>query len=51
MVDPAWKNDPEMLEHFAFMKRYYPEGNVSGRVVEAALTQVLTQCGDDLARP
>jgi branched-chain amino acid transport system substrate-binding protein len=55
-TDPAWKNDPAMLEHFAFMKRYYSEGNpgepfnVQGQIFAAALLQVLTQCGDDLTR-
>ena len=55
-TDPAWKNDPAMLEHFAFMKRYYAEGNpaepfnAQGQIFAAALLQVLTQCGDDLTR-
>jgi hypothetical protein len=54
--DPAWKNDPAMLEHFAFMKRHYPEGspaepfNVLGRIAAGVLIQILTQCGDDLTR-
>jgi len=54
--DPAWKNDPGMLEHFAFMKRYYPDGNpaepfnVVGQIIAAAMIQVLTQCGDSLTR-
>ena len=54
--DPAWKSDPAMLEHLAFMKRFYPEGspaepfNVLGRIAAGALIQILTQCGDDLTR-
>jgi len=54
--DPAWKNDPAMVEHFAFMKRYYPDGNpaepfnVNGRIAAGAMIQVLTQCGDNLTR-
>jgi branched-chain amino acid transport system substrate-binding protein len=54
--DPAWKNDPAMLEHLAFMKHHYPEGNpaepfnVVGRIAAGALIQILTQCGDDLTR-
>jgi branched-chain amino acid transport system substrate-binding protein len=55
-TDPQWKNDPAMLEHFAFMKRYYPEGNpaepynVAGQIAAGALVQILKQCGDDLTR-
>jgi hypothetical protein len=54
--DPAWKNDPAMLEHLAFMKRYYADGNatepfnVYGHIAAAALIQILTQCGEDLTR-
>lgn len=54
--DPAWKNESAMMEHLAFMKRYYPEGNaaepfnVYGRILAALIIQVLTQCGDDLTR-
>jgi branched-chain amino acid transport system substrate-binding protein len=55
-TDPQWKNDAAMLEHFAFMKRYYGEGNpaepynVAGQVAAGTLIQILKQCGDDLTR-
>ncbi len=55
-TDPQWANDPAMKEWQAWMKKYYPEGNVSdvanvyGYAVAQTLVQVLRQCGDDLTR-
>jgi branched-chain amino acid transport system substrate-binding protein len=55
-TDPQWKNDPEFKEWLAWMKRYYPEGdvtdmlNVWGYVTAEMLVQVLRQCADDLTR-
>jgi branched-chain amino acid transport system substrate-binding protein len=52
--DPAWKDDKGMNEWRAFMKKYYPEGNltdafnVSGYGAAQTLVQVLKQCGDNL---
>jgi branched-chain amino acid transport system substrate-binding protein len=52
--DPAWKDDKGMNEWRAFMKKYYPEGdlndvfNVSGYGAAQTLIQVLKQCGDNL---
>ena len=55
-LDDRWKNENNMKDWYAFMAKYYPEGNVadSGNVYgyAAALTmvQVLKQCGDNLTR-
>ena len=55
-TDAAWVNDPGMKDFVAFMKKYYPEGNVSdssnvyGYSAAQALVQVLKQCGDNLTR-
>jgi len=52
--DPAWQDDKGMNEWRAFMKKYYPEGdlsdvfNVSGYGAAQTLIQVLKQCGDNL---
>jgi branched-chain amino acid transport system substrate-binding protein len=54
--DPAWKNDPAMIEWRAFMNKWYPEGDqedastVFAYGVAKGLEQVLRQCGDDLTR-
>jgi hypothetical protein len=55
-TDPHWKDDPGMKEWLAWMKAYYPRGditddnNVNGYVAAQALVQVFRQCGDDLTR-
>jgi branched-chain amino acid transport system substrate-binding protein len=55
-ADPQWANDAGMLKWRAFMKKYYPEGNVNdgsniyGYTVSQGIIQVLKQCGDDLTR-
>jgi branched-chain amino acid transport system substrate-binding protein len=55
-ADPQWNNDPAMNEWRAFMKKYYPEGNLVdalntyGYSVARTLVQVLKQCGDNLTR-
>ncbi len=55
-ADPDFAKDPAMVEWFAFMKKYYPEGNVAdafnvyGYLVAETLVQVLKQCGNDLSR-
>ena len=55
-TDPAWKNDKGVQDYFAFMKKYYPDGNAIdalnafGYSVAQTLVQVLKQCGDDLSR-
>ncbi len=55
-TDPQWKNDPAMKEWFAFMAKYYPEGNLTdasnvyGVLAAQTMVQVLKQCGNDLTR-
>src|SRR4030081_139188 len=54
--DPQWKDDPGIKAYFAFMDKYYPEGdkqntvNIYGYATAELLVQVLRQCGDDLTR-
>lgn len=54
--DPQWDNDPGMNEWRAFMRKYYPEGNLTDNLnvyayaVARTLVRVLEQCGDDLTR-
>ena len=54
--DPKWSDDPAMKEWLAWMKKYYPDGNVHdvfnvfGYSVAQTMVQVLKQCGDDLTR-
>jgi ABC-type branched-subunit amino acid transport system substrate-binding protein len=55
-LDPQWKDDPGMKKYFAFMAKYYPEGdkdssfNSYGYSTAQLLVHVLKQCGDDLTR-
>jgi branched-chain amino acid transport system substrate-binding protein len=54
--DPQWDNDPGMKKFYAFMEKYYPEGDklnasvVYGYGVAQTLVKVLQMCGDDLTR-
>jgi branched-chain amino acid transport system substrate-binding protein len=55
-TDPQWAKDKGYQDWLAWMKTYYPEGdvtdasNVYGYNVAQGLVQVLKQCGDDLSR-
>ncbi|MCW5751617.1 MAG: ABC transporter substrate-binding protein [Alphaproteobacteria bacterium] len=55
-TDKQWENDQGYKDWLAWMKKYYPEGdlansfNVYGYAVTQTLVQVLKQCGDDLTR-
>lgn len=55
-TDSHWQNDPGLKEWLDFMKKYYPEGdvtdlyNVYAYATAQTLVQVLKQCGDDLTR-
>ncbi len=55
-TDPQWKNDPAMKDWFAFMKKYYPQGdtsdlgNVFGYTIAQGIVHVLKECGNDLSR-
>ena len=54
--DPQWKDDAGVKAYFAFMDKYYPEGdklstvNTYGYSVAELLVHILRQCGDDLTR-
>ena len=54
--DKTWKNDPAVKQWAAFMKKYYPEGNLMdqynmyGYTVAKSLEHVLRQAGDNLTR-
>jgi branched-chain amino acid transport system substrate-binding protein len=55
-ADPQWDNDPGMKKFYAFLDRYFPEGDkLNGSVVYGygaaqTLARVLEMCGDDLTR-
>jgi len=54
--DPRWNDDAAMKEYFAFMKKYFADGdpldilNARGYTMAQLMVQVLKQCGDDLSR-
>ncbi len=55
-ADPQWDNDPGMRKLFAFLEKYYPEGNkldasvVYGYGAAQTMVKVLEMCGDNLTR-
>jgi branched-chain amino acid transport system substrate-binding protein len=55
-LDPTWKDDAGMKKYFAFMAKYYPDGdkdslfNTYGYTTTQLLIEVLKRCGDDLTR-
>jgi len=55
-TDSHWQNDSGLKEWLDFMKKYYPEGdvtdlyNVYAYATAQTMVQVLKQCGDDLTR-
>ncbi len=54
--DPRWAADTEVRDFRAWMKKYYPEGDVNDErntqayIMSEAMVYVLAQCGDDLSR-
>ena len=52
--DPVWANDPAMVEWKAFMKKYYPEGDITepscvySTLSAQAFFHILKTCGNDL---
>jgi branched-chain amino acid transport system substrate-binding protein len=54
--DPAWANDPEVIEYVDFMKKWVPNDNpgdfvaLSGYVNVQGIVHAIKQCGDDLTR-
>ncbi len=55
-TDPQWQNDKGYQDWLAFMKRWYPEGdlsdsfNVWGYSLGQLVVEVFRRCGDDLSR-
>jgi ABC-type branched-subunit amino acid transport system substrate-binding protein len=55
-LDPQWKDDAGMKRFFAFMAKYYPDGdknssfNTYGYGNAQLLVEVLKRCGDELTR-
>jgi hypothetical protein len=55
-TDPMWKEDRAYKDYVAFMKKYYPSGqiddiqNAYGFSLGQTMVQVLKQCGNDLSR-
>ena len=55
-TDRKFENHPAIREYFAFMKKYYPEGNPTdannayGLAAAQLLVHVLKNCGDNLTR-
>ncbi|HKO72833.1 MAG TPA: ABC transporter substrate-binding protein [Bradyrhizobium sp.] len=55
-ADPQWDNDPGMKKFFAFLDKYYPDGDkrdgslVFGYGVAQTLAKVIEMCGDNLTR-
>jgi len=55
-ADPQWDNDPGMKKFYAFLEKYYPDGNkLDGSVVYGygaaqTMARVIEMCGDNLTR-
>src|SRR4030081_2428310 len=55
-ADSQWDDDPGMKKFFAFLEKYYPEGNkldgsvVYGYGVAQTMAKVIEMCGDNLTR-
>ena len=55
--DPRWHDDPGYRDWLAWMKKYYPDGDIAdlnivyGYTQAQMLVEVLKQCGDNLSRP
>jgi branched-chain amino acid transport system substrate-binding protein len=55
-TDPQWQDAPDMKEWLAWMKKYYPAGNITdasntyGYGVAYLMVAVLKACGDNLTR-
>ncbi len=55
-TDPQWQNDQSYRDWLAWMKKYYPEGNIAdgfnvyGYSSAMTLVDMLKRCGNDLTR-
>ena len=56
VINPRWQGTPEINDYLAWMKKYYPSGNVAdgfnayGYTAAQLMVYVLKQCGDNLTR-
>lgn len=54
--DPAWAQDPEVIEYIAFIKKWAPNDSPNdfiglvGYITAQAIARTLERCGDDLTR-
>jgi len=54
--DPAWAQDPEVIEYIAFMKKWAPNDSPNdfiglvGYITAQAIARAFERCGDDLTR-
>jgi ABC-type branched-subunit amino acid transport system substrate-binding protein len=54
--DPRWENSPDVVAYKAFLKEWYPAGNltdssnISGYMTAYVTVKILEQCGNDLTR-
>ena len=54
--DPRWENAKDVEEYKAFLKQWYPSGNladssnITGYQTAIVAVEILTRCGDDLTR-
>jgi branched-chain amino acid transport system substrate-binding protein len=55
-TDPRWKDDKEVVDYLAFLKKWLPDANPADRLnvvgysIGQTMLQVFKQCGDDLTR-
>jgi ABC-type branched-subunit amino acid transport system substrate-binding protein len=55
-TDPRWKNEKDVQDYLAFLKEWYPKGdvadgsNVTGYISAFMTTKVLEMCGSNLTR-
>jgi ABC-type branched-subunit amino acid transport system substrate-binding protein len=55
-TDPRWKNEKDVQDYLAFLKQWYPKGdvadgsNVTGYISAFMTVKVLEMCGNDLTR-
>jgi branched-chain amino acid transport system substrate-binding protein len=54
--DPRWENEKDVQDYKAFLKQWYPAGNmadssnIAGYMVAFVAVKILELCGDDLSR-
>ncbi|NVN87120.1 MAG: ABC transporter substrate-binding protein [Rhodopseudomonas sp.] len=54
--DPRWENEKDVLDYKAFLKQWYPAGNltdssnIAGYMAAYVAVKILERCGDELTR-